>query len=275
MPSGIFIRSEVHNRNIGLANLGKHHSEESKKKMSESHKGITAWNKGKHLSDETKEKLRLANVGKKLSFETKEKIRLGNLGKRYSIETRKKMSELKKGNNNRLGCKLSEETKRKIGIGHIGKYHSEETKKLISRKKLGVKLSIEEKIKRKLSAKSGESSHLWRGGITPFYRMLRTCFEYRQWRSDVFTRDNFTCQWCGDNRGGNLEVDHISPLKLILQKNEITNMEQAVKCEELWNINNGRTLCRECHKKTDTYGYKNKDLLEKTINERNVNKIIA
>lgn len=24
----------------------------------------------------------------------------------------------------------------------------------------------------------------------------------------------------------------------------------------LWNINNGQTLCEDCHKKTDTYGKK-------------------
>jgi len=33
-------------------------------------------------------------------------------------------------------------------------------------------------------------------------------------------------------------------------------LEQAVNCEELWNINNGITLCKECHKKTDSYGGK-------------------
>ena len=33
----------------------------------------------------------------------------------------------------------------------------------------------------------------------------------------------------------------------------ILNLEQALNCEEFWNINNGRVLCKECHKKTDTY----------------------
>ena len=30
-------------------------------------------------------------------------------------------------------------------------------------------------------------------------------------------------------------------------------MEKAKKCKELWDINNGETLCIACHKKTDSY----------------------
>jgi hypothetical protein len=36
-------------------------------------------------------------------------------------------------------------------------------------------------------------------------------------------------------------------------KVNIVNYSYAVNCEELWNINNGLTLCIKCHKKTDTY----------------------
>jgi len=71
---------------------------------------------------------------------------------------------------------------------------------------------------------------------------------YRQWRSDIFTRDDFTCQECGQ-RGGHLEAHHIKQLSKILQFYEITTLEEALNCAELWNINNGITLCKECHKK--------------------------
>ena len=37
-----------------------------------------------------------------------------------------------------------------------------------------------------------------------------------------------------------------------LPKNQ--RLEQALNYEELWNINNGETLCENCHKETDTYG---------------------
>jgi len=78
---------------------------------------------------------------------------------------------------------------------------------------------------------------------------LWTSFKYRQWRSDVFTRDNFTCQWCGDNTSGKLNADHKIPLSLLFQKYEITNYIQALECEPLFDINNGRTLCEKCHEK--------------------------
>lgn len=33
-----------------------------------------------------------------------------------------------------------------------------------------------------------------------------------------------------------------------------SKLEDALKCVELFNINNGQALCKECHKNTDTYG---------------------
>ena len=47
--------------------ISKKHSEEAKKKISESHKG-------KHLSEETKKKLSEANIGKKMSEQTRKKM---------------------------------------------------------------------------------------------------------------------------------------------------------------------------------------------------------
>jgi 5-methylcytosine-specific restriction endonuclease McrA len=94
----------------------------------------------------------------------------------------------------------------------------------------------------------GKRSSRWKGDIIPLYQRIRTCFEYRQWRSDVFTRDNFTCQECGDAIGGNLNAHHKIEFADIIERHEITNLEEALKCEELWNTNNGITLCEDCHK---------------------------
>lgn len=55
-------------------NYGRHHSEETKAKISTANKGKHSPNCGKHLSGETKNKLRLANKGKHLSEETKAKL---------------------------------------------------------------------------------------------------------------------------------------------------------------------------------------------------------
>lgn len=110
--------------------------------------------------------------------------------------------------------------------------------------------------------KSGKSSHLWKGGITPLTKTIRHCFKYRQWHSDIFERDDYTCQKCG-KRGVRLHVDHIKAFARIFEENHIKSLEDAINCEEFWNINNGRTLCKECHKKTDTYGGKYKKLCHK------------
>ena len=99
----------------------------------------------------------------------------------------------------------------------------------------------------KNSTRYGEKNPMWKGGVTPLYLLIRKCFEYRQWRSDVFTRDNFTCQICGDDRGGNLQAHHKISFSDILNKYEITTYDEAINCEALWNINNGVTLCEKCH----------------------------
>lgn len=110
-------------------------------------------------------------------------------------------------------------------------------------------------IKKKISdSLKGEKHPNWKGGITPLNKKLRNEEKYKQWRSQVFERDNWTCVWCG--KKGNLEADHIKPLSLLLKQNNIKIIEEAIQCKELWDINNGRTLCKDCHKETKTYGFK-------------------
>ena len=99
----------------------------------------------------------------------------------------------------------------------------------------------------------GKKHPNWKGGITSLTRLVRRSFQYRQWRSDIFTRDDFTCQICGE-RGGKIVADHIKAFNLIWEENNIKTFEESLNCEELWNINNGRTLCKNCHGKTENYG---------------------
>lgn len=91
-------------------------------------------------------------------------------------------------------------------------------------------------------SRQGAKSHLWKGGVTPIHAKIRSSLEYKLWREAVFERDNYTCIWCGDNSGGNLEADHI---KKFCDYPELR-----------FAIDNGRTLCKKCHKTTDTYGNK-------------------
>lgn len=101
----------------------------------------------------------------------------------------------------------------------------------------------------------GEKHSNWKGGITPLLTQIRTCLEYNDWRLKVFTRDSFTCVECS-NSGIKLNADHIKPFSFIVRKNSIQSLREAINCEELWDIKNGRTLCVDCHRKTDTFAGK-------------------
>lgn len=102
---------------------------------------------------------------------------------------------------------------------------------------------------------AGEKNGNYKGGITPINMQIRSCFEYRQWRSDVFTRDNFACVECNVRSGNGvavyLEADHYPVMfsKIMIEYN-IRSLNEALNCEKFWDINNGRTLCKNCHNKT-------------------------
>jgi hypothetical protein len=93
----------------------------------------------------------------------------------------------------------------------------------------------------------GANNGMWKGGKTPLSVLIRQLREYREWRSDVYHRDRFACQHCGNNQGGNLNPHHIKAFSMIMDKYNIKSLEEARKCEELWDINNGVTLCIDCH----------------------------
>jgi len=160
-------------------------------------------------------------------------------------EVKIKISLKRKGNSGRLGLLHSEKTKKRISEAHKGK------------KKPWAGKFITDEGRRKISENmKGERNRLWKGGVSSLYAKIRNLFEYRQWRSDIFRRDDFTCQICGI-RGGCLEVDHYPQMRSeIIKEYNIKSIEDALACGELWNINNGRTLCKYCHDKTK-YGRPN------------------
>src|SRR5258708_32042032 len=59
----------------------------------------------------------------------------------------------------------------------------------------------------------GKNNPHWKGGINTRYRSDRTSESYIQWRKGVFEKDNYTCQRCGDKRGGNLVAHHLLTFK--------------------------------------------------------------
>ena len=198
----------------------------------------------------------------------------------YSLETIEKMSIVKRGENNPNYDKhFSTEHKQKIGEAqkgeknhNYGKHFSKKMKDEISKgmkktfllfPEIRTKMSESRKDKhpsqltrRKLSeSKSGFNNPSWKGGISSLTGRIRRSFKYRQWLSDIYTRDDFTCQNCSI-RGGNLNAHHIKSFSSILQYYEITTLEESLECDELWNINNGVTFCRKCHRKIHKKGIK-------------------
>lgn len=94
----------------------------------------------------------------------------------------------------------------------------------------------------------GENNCSWKGGITSLYMKYRNSNGCQNWRKMCMTRDNFTCQLCG-KYGGDLNVHHIKSVKDIFEENVVQDMIDINNCEELWDINNGITVCRDCHHK--------------------------
>jgi 5-methylcytosine-specific restriction endonuclease McrA len=86
----------------------------------------------------------------------------------------------------------------------------------------------------------------------------RSLPEYAVWRMSIFKRDQYTCVLCGaKNRKGQkyvFDADHIRPLAKLFEDHGITTVDEAICCAALWDTNNGRCLCRACHKKTETWG---------------------
>jgi len=80
----------------------------------------------------------------------------------------------------------------------------------------------------------GKNHWNYKDGITPYIVLLRQSAMYQIWRNAVFLRDDFTCQDCG-RRGIFLHAHHIKSF--------------ADYSELRFKIENGQTLCKNCHAK--------------------------
>jgi len=86
--------------------------------------------------------------------------------------------------------------------------------------------------------RAGEKNNFWKGGNSQNYKTGYYSTEYKQWRITVFERDGYKCQGC-NQVGGYLTAHHIKSF--------------AKYPEFRFDINNGITLCENCHKLTDNY----------------------
>ena len=109
---------------------------------------------------------------------------------------------------------------------------SAEWKENLSIAHIGIPSSLKGKERPEIQ---GENHWNWKGGKTAETKRIKQSINWKNWRGDVFNRDNFTCQECFV-RGGYLEPHHIIPLRQTLRR--------------AFEVKNGITLCRPCHMMT-------------------------
>lgn len=89
---------------------------------------------------------------------------------------------------------------------------------------------------------TGSNSRFWKGGITEIIRGIKKSPKYWKWVRHVKKRDAFTCQCCGK-----------TDLSKNLHAHHIRNFADNIKIG--FELDNGVTLCKNCHVKFHkTYG---------------------
>jgi len=229
------------------ARLGKKHSEEHKRKISEGvranpgsgrfKKGNVPHNNGISISEEQR---------RKISETLKRRYTEGSIvhpmqGKKHSEASKRKMSEttsaMVRGEANPFfGKSHSEGTKKKLRASRmqqpdprIGCKHSEETKKRISNAVLEAYA-----IGRK-PVQSGPDSSAWKGGSSFAPYPIGWTNKFKEL---IRERDGYRCVECGkqqDEEGKSLSVHHIDYDKANLDPKNLI------------------TLCHSCHSKTNLH----------------------
>jgi len=269
---GRFVKGEV------SCNKGKKASEETKKRMSESHKGQTAWNKGKkgvmpipwNKKYFTNEEIRQGKINdsKKYYTENKEKLKIVN--RKYRLKNGKiiklKQREWRKKNGNKLKIQKKQYyEKNKERITNHGKeyYHKnkeifkkkskeyrQKNKKTIAKWEKEYRLKNIEKVKLKqkeYNLKNPVKQHLRnmkqlkKLGLAFKLPAQQYQWALQSWSQTVKKLGNGICQVCF----APAEVSH----HLIYK-----SVEPRISL----NVSNGVALCRNCHRETHGWNISNR-----------------
>lgn len=166
-------------------------------------------------------------------------------------------------NTERYGCEnvfSSEEIKSRIVNTNLKKYGvkcSQQDKAVRERTKQTCKekYGVENYIEVFKGKFIKENSPCWKGG-PEYSRVERATYEYNTWRTDVFKRDNYTCQKCKSRSK--------SGSNLIINAHHIKNWKDNP--DSRYDPRNGITLCEDCHKSFHSiYGKSNNN--EKQLEE--------
>jgi len=158
-------------------------------------------------------------------------------------------SERMKGKNNLFyGRRHTKESKKKISKNSAMK-NNPEVREKVSKALKGSKHTKKKKKKQRKAMKRRVRlgiHNFWKGGISKYYQQLNHSLrnsEWKHWREAVFKRDNYTCQKCG-LRSGNGKAVYLEPHHIVSVK-DCVDMNFM---ELIYDIENGLTLCKECHK---------------------------
>lgn len=104
----------------------------------------------------------------------------------------------------------------------------------------------------------GDKRYNWTGEW-PTVLKIRALRKYRIWRDTIFNRDRFTCKKCGA-KGVYLEAHHLNSFRSLIEELKSLSLGKdlllvAENYAPLWEIKNGITLCRKCHKDTHRRQY--------------------
>lgn len=207
------------------------------KNIGQFRKNQTPWNKG---------------VGKKYEVRMCKKCYIGFTSNNTKSEFCSKSCA---SSYTKLGKKRSEETKQKISKNswakteegrtkiskNFGKYSQKGSiawnKGLVgfNKGRVGYVPTLEQRMKISMSL---TKEKLFTGFKTPLNGLIRRSIKYREWRLQVFGRDNYTCQKCG-LRGVYLEAHHI--------------LSFAKYPDLRFDIENGITYCSKCHIEEDEH----------------------
>lgn len=166
--------------------------------------------------------------------------------KKYGVSTVLKLpviqNKIKQTNLDKYGVInpfMSDEIKEKIAESNIKKYgfrspmqNPEILKKTSNTclERYGVQYYIQ------TQCFSGADSPVWKGGVA-VQRNERVTYEYISWRKNVFGRDSYTCQCCGKKSKTGMPIT--------LNAHHIKNWKDNPN--ERYCVNNGITLCEDCH----------------------------
>lgn len=217
---------------------GFRHSEESIKKMSESHI--------KHFVEDPNAHIVASEAQKRYYAETPGAIeRNREAQRRVYIEdpnARDRSRERQRRTHNKP------EVRKRMSVGQR-KYYDEHPEAIVAQRirRTGTKASKATTTKMS-EDRRGENNPHYKDGLTGVYHNTRYSSKNNAFRGAVFLRDNFIDQITfkplkHDER----VVHHRVAYNDILRRHKIKTFDKAMECNALWNVDNGVTMSKQIH----------------------------